>query len=368
LTQALFGDRESVPNLHVGVVNYSAAVNVGRQHWDWTLTGDAVGDAAGLVGHVGIPLFDRAADSLSAIDAVYAPTLWKGCVMARSTALSETDAPPDPGGRFAPQFWPSSVLSYSPAIIDAFLSSNRKHSNIWPPIVGFDAIRDNATLNRLLGVLTLEIDEDEPPIDERNRAGNNGYGPNLGCPAPMTPLVNSRRAIMTAINGENGVEAWSRGGTFGNLGLAWGWRMLSPRWRGLWRNAEGVGNPALPQDYDAPFNVKAIVMMTDGANGWFQTDYTAFGRPGDIIERDDINASMLRLCQNIKDAGIVIFTVTFGSGVNDGVRDVYRQCASDPATERRIPGAKYFHAPSGAQLEAAFGAIGGQVTELRLTR
>ena len=41
------------------------------------------------------------------------------------------------------------------------------------------------------------------------------------------------------------MKPWRRGGTTGNLGLAWGWRMVSPNWRGLWGDTAD-----LPLDYD----------------------------------------------------------------------------------------------------------------------
>ena len=57
--------------------------------------------------------------------------------------------------------------------------------------------------------------------------------------------------------------AWSRGGTAGNEGLAWGWRVLSPRWRGLW----GGNTPnTRPLDYKTANTDKVAVILTDGDN------------------------------------------------------------------------------------------------------
>ena len=335
LADTLFDNRESVPNVYVGLVNYSATVNIGRQHAGW---------------------LDR---TLAQVDAEFAPTPWKGCVRVRSTALAETDAPPVAAALFTPQFWPSSRLSFTPLEYDIYYTNDKKSpkkdKNLWPP---------EKTVN---GVVVQ--DTGKPYVDERQSAGNNGYGPNLGCPGPITPLISSRQAILDAIDGTNGaqrVDAWSRGGTFGNVGLAWGWRTLSPRWRGLWRYRDGTVNPALPLDYDTPFHNKIIVMMTDGVNQHYQTDMTAYGRPNEMIAKSEVDPSMLRLCQNIKDAGIIVFTITFGGSVNQNTRDTYTSCASDAATEERIVGQKYFHAPTGAQLKTVFATIGGQIQELRL--
>jgi hypothetical protein len=338
LTEAVFAGRESVPDVYMGLVNYSATVNIGRQHAHWLAASATVDDAYEAAG-----------------------TRWKGCVLVRSPALAETDAPPDIAGvkaavkaPFKPQFWPSSRLPTTPPTWDKWYLANSSHRNIWPPGDAKDPARIDAT---------------KPKVDERQSAGNNGYGPNLGCPAPITPLVSSRAAILNAIDGKNGVagiEAWHRGGTFGNVGLAWGWRSLSPDWRGLWRNAAGVANPALPLAYDTPFHNKIIVMMTDGVNQHHQTDVTAYGRPEDMPKGFNIDESMKTLCANIKKQGIILFTITFG-GKTSGAAPTYKACAS-PETLQKMPGQKYFHAPTGAELVSVFGRIAGQISELRLVR
>jgi hypothetical protein len=57
------------------------------------------------------------------------------------------------------------------------------------------------------------------------------------------------------------------GGTLINQGLVWGWRSISPNWRGFWRRSNGAGIDAtLPLDYTEPGSSKAVVVMTDGLN------------------------------------------------------------------------------------------------------
>ena len=52
------------------------------------------------------------------------------------------------------------------------------------------------------------------------------------------------------------MQPWHRGGTMANLGLAWGWRTLSPQWQGLW----GGDTPDfLPYDYGQSYRDKAVV-------------------------------------------------------------------------------------------------------------
>ncbi len=318
LAQTLFGDKETVPNLLVSIVPYSATVNIGTQHVDWL----------DPVWRTGL--------------AVYLPTVWKGCIMARSPALAETDDPAGDGKWFSPFYWPSSrvtALGVAPAVFDAFHGAS---PNMWPI-----------------------LKSGNPAVDERQAAGNNGFGPNLGCPAPITPLTASRTEIMTAIAA---LEAWHRGGTMGNLGLVWGWRAISPRWRGLWRRADGSVIENAPLDYGTPFNNKIVVMMTDGENQFFNKDFTSYKRASEVMTPPEIDASMLRLCEKIKQSGAILYTIIFGGGFNAAVEARYRTCASDPVTEERILGPKYFNAPTGAMLEQAFRNIGGQIQDLRLIR
>ena len=49
------------------------------------------------------------------------------------------------------------------------------------------------------------------------------------------------------------MKPWRRGGTTGNLGLVWGWRTISPNWRGPWGDAD------LPLDYKHRLMEKVVV-------------------------------------------------------------------------------------------------------------
>ena len=62
-----------------------------------------------------------------------------------------------------------------------------------------------------------------------------------------------------------------------------------------------------------------------------------------------------------KGRGIVVYTITFGSGATDtDLQNLYRGCATDVT--------KYFHAPSAAELQNAFQGIANDLSELRISR
>lgn len=250
----------------------------------------------------------------------YIPTAWKGCVEARAAPLDQDDTPPS-GGLWTPAFYPSDS------------------DNVWPS------------------------------VREENGWQNDGTGPNLGCGPEITPLVAEKSTVLGAIDE---MLPWHRGGTMGNLGLAWGWRMLSPRWRGLW----GGDTPMdLPLDYDTPLMNKVVVMLTDGNNEWYDhppsgpdgSDYGAYGRLGwgrlgttnHGAALTEVNTRMANTCQMMKDNGIILYTITFQQN-NAATQELYRTCATSPG--------HYFDSPTNADLTQAFRTIGTELSNLRISQ
>lgn len=259
----------------------------------------------------------------------YSTVGWKGCVMARTYPNDTNDAPP-------------SVEKFG----SFFYASTNSDSN----------------------------DNKWPTIKEDYTYKNGARGPNLGCGPAITPLTKSKATIKAAIAD---MKPWSRGGTTGNLGLSWGWRTLSPQWRGLW------GDPDLPLDYGTPFMDKVAVILTDGQNQFHDnsndskndkevpaSDYTAYGRIEDLVgystgkedaRRSDgraiLDARMTETCNAMKAAGIRIYTITFNKP-DATAKALFKKCATTEAM--------YWHAPDNDTLSAVFRAIGGQLANLRI--
>jgi len=315
LIEAVFGEDDVNANLWVSLVPYTAAVNIGTQHTEWlTLQGQA---DIGVGGN-------------------YEPTAWRGCVEARDGGLDETDDTPDLAP-FTPYLYADNVDN------DWILTDGDGN------VTGFS-------------------------LAEQNSAQNNGRGPNLGCGPAITPLVASKAVLNAAIDQ---MEPWHRGGTTGNLGLVWGWRALSPSWRGFW---EGTAASTLPLDYTEPFMDKVVVIMTDGQNQFFDftghspnngngpdgSDYTAYGRLGEFgfstldAARAEIDDRFARTCEAMKAEGIIIYAITFGSTPNTDTQNLFRNCASKSSF--------FFHAPSNAILEDVFTTIGRQLSNLRISQ
>jgi hypothetical protein len=216
-------------------------------------------------------------------------------------------------------------------------------------------------------------DNNWPTINDNYTASNSARkGPNLGCGTAITPLTSSRATIDAGIAA---MKPWRRGGTTGNLGLVWGWRTISPNWRGLWGDAD------LPLDYGTDFMDKVVVILTDGNNEFYNlpnseggdsttpSDYTAYGRvnaPGPVglnvgttgAGVTILNSRMTEICTAMKARKIKIYTIIFGGAPNATTRTLYQNCATSPAM--------YYYAPDNATLAQAFRAIGGQLANLMI--
>jgi Putative Flp pilus-assembly TadE/G-like len=395
LINILYGDRETVPQFWVGVVPYAASVNIGTQHEGW-LTG-----------------FDPDA---------YLPTEWKGCVEARAFPRDSNDDTPDIEP-WRPLLWQTTrqqyenpYWTYAPtAFVKVVKSTSVSHtisSNViyqqggpsgTPTIVQYSA-SNPATWGRWLNG-DNEWDPSGPESAlklDNDLYQNEGTGPNLGCGPAITPLVASKTTILNAIDE---MAPWHRGGTMANLGLAWGWRVLSPRWRGLW---DGDLPDELPLDYEEPNMEKVVILLTDGNNEWydypgitfqwggsganhftgipgsnqyptspsnwrsqFQTtwpgaDYTAYGRLSEgrlgTTNPNSVKAvlddRMLDMCQTMKAQGIIIHTMTFGASPSIATKTMYETCATEPDM--------YFDAPTASALQQAFVQIADELSALRI--
>lgn len=323
LVHTVYGDDETNTNLWVGVVPYITQVNVGSAHYDWL-----------------------SADGQTLVDTGFPGTEWMGCLAAREDGEDETDSPPSIAP-FEPYYWADSDWE------------GWRVNQYWSWEYGF---WDNDWID--------QDNDNEPTIVEVNNFYS-ALGPNKGCGEQVTPLVAEKTTVLNAIDA---MEPWSFGGTATPLGLAWGWRVISPEWRGLWN-----GSPShLPMDHEAPFMDKVIVVLTDGQNYFIDrdywpdedfpgiSDYTAYGRITDMGHtstgdaRDDLDDRFGRICSNIKADDIIIYSITFGSTPDSDTQTAFRNCATNTDF--------YFHAPTAASLEDAFETIGRQLSNLRLSK
>jgi hypothetical protein len=133
-------------------------------------------------------------------------------------------------------------------------------------------------------------------------------------------------------------------------GLMWAWRVLGVPGSGSPFDGDGSKDP----DKGEGELIRAIVLMTDGANTQSKTDaYQGALTPSQLDSRS------LSAAQKIKAAGIVIYTIRFG---NEASESLLKQVASGPTAPY------YQYAPDAAALKAAFQEIGNHLSKLRISK
>lgn len=343
LVNVLFGDRQTVDNLWVGIVPYVTAVNVGSQSQaqNWLTTYD-----------------------LTRYPANYpaAAVKWKGCVEERASPADTTDDPPVAGS-------------------SAAALATRFPMFFWEDTPAYSSAGDN---NWIQGGNVVLHDPIGYGDNDSASSNNGGKGPNISCGESVLAMTSNKQTILNKINA---LVPYRKGGTASSSGVAWGWRMLSPKWRGLWDHELVDGQVALPLDYRTPLMDKVMIIETDGINEFFRsatngttpyTDYTAYRRLNTTANggRPDFNTTSratgvtivnnktAAMCTAMKQQGILIYTVTFNLGnttAANNARTLFRNCASRPEY--------YFDAGNTADgLRDAFRRIGDSLANLRISK
>ena len=169
--------------------------------------------------------------------------------------------------------------------------------------------------------------------------------PNTWCnKAHVIPLTSDKQKLLDHIT-----TFEAQGSTLGNQGMVWGYRVLSP---------EAPFEEASPwSEFTAS---RTAVMMTDGQN-FINSHYSAYGPSSQhSVDDDDLNDKLLETCENMKEQGISIYTITFASGVTARTKDFYKECASTPD--------QYFDAPRQSDLVQVFETIGRELSNIHIIR
>ena len=168
--------------------------------------------------------------------------------------------------------------------------------------------------------------------------------PNYICPAThVVPLTNDYDRLNASIE-----SMQASGHTYGNLGMVWGYRLISP----AYPFQEGAG-------WTSNYWQKAVVMMTDGVNT-MHPYYSAYGPTADHnITPDDLNERFAEICETLKNEGVTVYTITFTSGVDDETKQYYEECATSLS--------HYRDAPAQEDLIEVFQSISRELSNLHIT-
>ena len=387
LVDTLMSDDTTADHIKIGLVPFEGTVNIGSTYaatpptWvDWSDQAKAkytgrnfdsynFGGATGTqrVGHKW--LFNKLTAKDSAVK-------WEGCVEMRAEPYDILDTVPStatPDTLFAPFFWPDEP------------DDDNDNDRFYP----------NNYLNDKLsgGTAPATAQKSLTKFTSSTQAWHSGKkdtsfpfesGPNRGCPKPIVPLTSTKATIEAAIDG---MVAYGAMGTFIPVGLVWGWHILS--------STEPFTQGMAPSDDDYDKTVKAIVLLSDGENSITTTatnqqgsnpnhnvsyfsgyNYTALqvssayrlGSSSVSTATANMDKKLYAvtsgvesgLCKNVKDAGIRLYTITFGS-ISEDTKTLMRNCASkDDGTPL------FYDAPSTTDLEEVFQEIGEDLSEIHL--
>ena len=150
------------------------------------------------------------------------------------------------------------------------------------------------------------------------------------CPVSLIGLTNNWQTLSGKINAMQPV-----GNTNQAIGLQMGWQSLT---------AAPFSVPAMDPNYKYQ---QVVILLSDGLNTedrWY-------------TNASSIDARQQKTCDNIKAAGITIYSVQVNTD-NEPTSELLKGCASDAS--------KFFLLTSSAQIVTTFGQIGTALSNLRL--
>jgi Flp pilus assembly protein TadG len=348
LIDILYEERDAEDRVKMALVPFTTTVNIRGAAFkpEWL---DPTGEGHGAHQN---DSYDRVVDRLSIYEALSngrvgpdgLPTAWKGCVEARAGGHDVDDVSPsddDAATRWTPYLSPDGA--------DRDTRDERPRWAMQNSYLADQTGGRGSALERLKNTDKYF----RPMTGVRFDPFNEQVGPNQSCRGPIVELTNDEDRMRDAI------DAMEPGGfTHIPQGLVWGWRVLSP---------EEPFNQGVA--YDDTTTQKALVLLSDGANTFPET-YTSYGYRSDgrmaTSESSGVrklNQKVTDICEKVKEKGIRLYMILFQENDRDTQR-IFEDCASVNDNGERL----YYYAPDGASLNAAFGSIGEDLTNIRISR
>lgn len=278
---------------------------------------------------------------------------WSGCIEERQTYMNTDN---DPSDEWNPI--PSTALDMD---IDSAPTSDP--TTQWGyALPGLIYGRYDAGGNRMMAETTTGVN-------------SGGTLNQLACPsqAQLLKAATDTGSTTQATNIRTYTNSLvATGGTYHDIGLLWGARLISPT--GIFASTN-----ALDSSGNAITRQRHVVFMTDGDTGTCSWSYTPYGNSwwdrrqtnrnnpvdgetstscNNSYTNQIVDARTSALCTQIKNKNITIWVVSFGLGVNSATEMRLKQCASSVN--------HFFDANSTTQLKTAFEEIALQISRLRL--
>ncbi|MBN9061965.1 MAG: hypothetical protein BGP06_06415 [Rhizobiales bacterium 65-9] len=399
LVQTMYSGPTSSSRVKFSLVPFTLSVNVGASYrtapWaDSTAISSAHWDNFDYANSLWKP-----ASRFALFDELNIP--FGGCFETRPGNYAVTDVsatPGQPDSYFVPQFAPddpgarasgSSSYSFQQNGTGKTVTYKYENSYLDDNTAGTGQCQVGATKQTHQ---TWEVDKALTKLckykGNPTKTVSNQRGPNYMCNGqPLTRMTNDSSLLQTRID-----QMSASGNTNIFEGFMWGWRTVSPN--GPFADGRIYGQQPAGQ----AFNVKVMIVLTDGVNAWNGLNnasgsrYSPAGflqntRSGAAVagvtpftkvsrftplttttESQGIAAMDNRLttaCANAKAQGIVVYTIGFAKKESEVNSGVLKTCASpNPATG----GPLYYYAANANEVQQVFKDIANKLSDLRITR
>jgi Flp pilus assembly protein TadG len=190
------------------------------------------------------------------------------------------------------------------------------------------------------GTSTPPGTSDGPDVEITAPTTSAGYYPadqSSYCPRQIAPLSYNWSSLKSTINAMT-----PSGGTNQAIGLVWAWQTL--------QQTSPMNAPAEDPNYTY---TKAIILLSDGLNTMDRWYGTGYSWSVDVDNRQKL------LCDNIKAAGVKIYTIQVNTG-GDPTSTVLQYCASGASN--------FFMLTSASEVLTTFNSIGTSLSKLRIAR
>ncbi|MBN9219764.1 MAG: hypothetical protein J0I79_17620 [Mesorhizobium sp.] len=173
------------------------------------------------------------------------------------------------------------------------------------------------------------------------------------CPvATLVPLTADATTLKNVIR-----DLVASGGTAGHIGVQWAWYMLSENW-GTVMNAS-----QRPAKMDPKKVGKYAILMTDGEFNLSYFDASGVNQVYNDAGKEQTRAAATKLCANMRDKGIEIFTIGFKLDEANAAATLQACASPDTGSVKH-----FYQAADGTELDTAFQTIARNIESLTLTK
>ena len=166
----------------------------------------------------------------------------------------------------------------------------------------------------------------------------------------VMPMTNDTTALKARIT-----DLAAQGATAGQVGTAWAYYMLSPKWASILPTA------SVPVAYNTAKTKKIAILMTDGE---YNSEHDSNGvTTGNTAAGSSVNGTSSAeqaksICAEMKKNNIEVYTVGFDLGGNATAISTLKSCATDDL--------HYYNSTTGDALKQAFRDIALKISTLYL--